>query len=406
MIVTAGSTTELVTSLARIIGGVEDSVLVPTVAGRGSPVSPSALAALDPRTALLVATSGSTGTSKIVQLSRDALIASAHATHRRLDGPGSWTCPLPPRHIAGLMTIVRALVASSPWNLVSPRLEDLMPPDDDAVPHYLSLVPTQLDTVVANAALTKVVSRFTRVLVGGAALPPSLREKALERGIPLVRTYGMTETAGGVVYDGSPLDDVVITFHLGDESIPATERAHGRISLTTPSAFLGYLGDDEATAATLSGMTVLTSDRGEWRDGRLVVTGRVDDVVQTGGVNVDLAALQRLVDDLEGQGKYVVFAVPDQRWGSLVLVARRVVGHEHPMIVDASDEITGLVARLGDRIEKAAAPRGLILVGDFPLTGSGKIDRLALRDLWQAAHGVAPAAMDRREASGMSDQGV
>ena len=158
--------------------------------------------------AVAIGTSGSTGTPKLALLTGSALRASAEATHERLSGPGQWMLPVPAHHVAGLQVLVRSVVAGT-----VPVVVDLtggftasafvaavhaLGPDTAS---YTSLVPTQLLRLLDDVLATKALGRFDAVLIGGAAFPPQLRERAVRAGVPVVATYGMSETAGGCVYD-------------------------------------------------------------------------------------------------------------------------------------------------------------------------------------------------------------
>jgi O-succinylbenzoic acid--CoA ligase len=313
------------------------------------------------------------------------------------------------------MTIVRACLAGRPWRQTAGDLAGLRRPAGDG-PHYLSLVPTQLYRALAQPATAAVLAAFDAVLVGGASLDPALRDAALGQGLRVIRTYGMSETAGGVVYDGEPLPGLSVSLR----PWPGAGTG-GRIAITGPTCFAGYLGQPAASAAVLSpaaappavldgafereaglsspdGLsgqpgqppaagavpaagvsapaavcrTFLTSDLGFWDGSRLQVTGRIDDVVQSGGADVDLAALQRQLDAVFGSSQVVAFAVPDLVWGSRIMAATA-----GPVTAD------DVADRLGGRIAAAARPRAVIRVEAMPLTSSGKADRRALATLWE-----------------------
>lgn len=310
-----------------------------------------------PGIALVVATSGSTGRPKGVLLPRRALAAAAAATHARLGGPGTWHCALPTSYVAGVMTLVRAHVAGIPPVVANPDLSDLA-----ARPgrNYLSLVPTQLHRGLADPAVAARLARFDAVLVGGAALAPEVRRRAAASGVAVVTTYGMSETCGGCVYDGVPLDGVDV----------AVEEASGRVTIGGPVLFAGYRLDPDASAAALVGGRFVTADRGAWADGRLSILGRVDDVVISGGVNVDLAEAQRAADEILGPpeaGGVVLVGVPDDAWGTRIVAVTTA-----PL---TTDEVR---RRLGVRLGRAALPRAVRRVGSLPRTASGKIDRQSL----------------------------
>lgn len=309
--------------------------------------------------AAVVATSGSTGNPKGVVLSRAAIRAGADATHQRLGGIGDWTLALPGHYVAGLMVIARAVVGGSRLRMAQSDLADL-PTDPGPGRHYLSLVPTQLIRALADPRTTSALAGQDAVLLGGAAVDPAWLDRAAVEGITVVTTYGMSETSGGCVYDGIPLPGVDIDL---DET--------GRVSIGGPVLFSGYRRRPDLTAQTLvdgpRGDRLLTSDRAEWTDGRLRVLGRLDDVVISGGINVDLAEVEaHCTAALDCQ--VAVLGVPDLEWGHRVVA------------VAATDHtLTELRARLRGSLPPAALPRDLVRVGSLPLTSSGKIDRLRLK---------------------------
>ncbi|BDZ56730.1 hypothetical protein GCM10025872_03870 [Barrientosiimonas endolithica] len=149
------------------------------------------------------------------------------------------------------------------------------------VRRYTSLVPTQLATVLDDPEATEALGTFDGVLVGGAATAPALLERARAAGVAVRTTYGMSETAGGCVYDGVPLEDTAVT--IGDD---------GRVGLSGPTVASGYLGESDRTAAvfdtdpTTGARRFWTDDVGELRDGVLHVVGRRDDLITTGGLKV------------------------------------------------------------------------------------------------------------------------
>lgn len=314
-----------------------------------------------PAGGVLVATSGSTGPARTVMLSAAAVQASARATHDRLEGPGDWVCALPIQHVAGMMTVARAVVAQRAVRFARRDLADLPEPGECS---YLSVVGAQLFRVLETPELVARLAGYAAVLVGGSAVSPALVRRAEAAGIRLVVTYGMAETCGGCVYDGVPLADVRVSL------------AGDRITLAGPMVFSGYRLDPAATAAVLRGDSVLTRDRGRWVDGRLEVIGRLDDVVISGGVNVDLAAAQRACDEEFGtpeQGGVVMLAVPDERWGQRVVA-----------VTTSELGLAQVGERLRPHLGPAALPRELRRVLRLAYTSTGKIDRVALQRDWEA----------------------
>ena len=169
---------------------------------------------IDDDVALVVTTSGTTGTPKGALLTAAALTASAAATHQRLGGPGSWLLALPAYHIAGLQVLVRSVLAGS----VPVELDVSGGFDISELPsavrrlgsgrRYASLVAAQLAKALTDPAAAAALAELDAVLIGGGPAPRPVLDAAAAAGIAVVRTYGMSETAGGCVYDGVPLDGV------------------------------------------------------------------------------------------------------------------------------------------------------------------------------------------------------
>ncbi|MCW2809859.1 MAG: menE [Friedmanniella sp.] len=329
------------------------------------------LAMLDPAAPLreanvgaVVSTSGSTGRPKGVVLSRTALLTSAVATHTRLGGPGDWLLALPGHYVAGLMVVVRAVAAGTTLAPVRSDLTDLPQALGRLGPRrYLSLVPTQLARACRDPRIAAALGRVDTVLLGGAAADPDLLLRARDLGITVVTTYGMSETCGGVVYDGRPLDGVGV--HLDDT---------GRIALSGPTLFSGYRGRPDLGAEVLRGGRLSTGDRGRWEAGRLTVLGRVDDVVVSGGLNVDLADVEQRLRGWPGWagGEVAVVGVPDPEWGTAVVA-----------VADRPVALADLRRWLSASGPAYAAPRSLHHLSALPRTSSGKIDRPALVALVQ-----------------------
>src|SRR5215207_1289650 len=169
--------------------------------------------------ALVVPTSGSTGKPKGVLLGAAALTASAEATHARLGGPGRWLLALPATHIAGLMVLVRSVLAGTepvaldltggfdPTAFATAAGRRILP--ESASRHYTALVPHQLAAVLDHGReAVEALAAFDAVLVGGSATPRDLLDRSRAQEARVITTYGMTETCGGCVYEGVPLDGV------------------------------------------------------------------------------------------------------------------------------------------------------------------------------------------------------
>ncbi|WP_454965689.1 AMP-binding protein [Arachnia propionica] len=299
----------------------------------------------------VVQTSGTTGSARRVVLSRDALRAAAGAARERVGGDLTWHLALPGRYVAGLMVQVRSAVAGRRAPVVPTDLEGLAPTGDgDAI----SLVPTQLHRALGDAAVTQRLRAFDLILLGGAPLGAGLRERARDAGLAVVESYGMSETSGGVVWDGKPLPGVWIGL------------CDGRVSIGGPTLFDGYLDDPAATAEAMEEGTLLTHDRGRWEGGRLVITGRVDDVVISGGVNVDLAEVRAAAARIDPET--AVLAVPDAEWGTRVV------------LFAPGGDLAGWREALAGALPRTWLPRQLVGT-PIPRTPGGKPDREALSGL-------------------------
>ncbi len=311
-------------------------------------------AARDPEP-LVVATSGSTGVPKGVLLSRDAMRASALATQERLGGPGQWVLNLPPSYVAGIQVLYRSVVAGTEPVVTT---DVLAAREQLGGRSYVSLVPTQLVRVMdGNSEQVEALAEFDRVLVGGGPLPTRVRRHAEENDIRVVQTYGMSETCGGCVYDGRPLDGIEVTLD-----------PDGQVLLRGPVLFDGYEGEPGRTAAALRDGWFLTDDLGRFEpDGRLQVIGRVDDVIISGGVKVPAGAVAASISADETVRAVEVLGTPDHEWGERVVA------------VVAADTTISL-AHVRSLVEpREWAPRQLVVVDRIPLLANGKPDRVALR---------------------------
>ncbi len=367
------------------------------------------------RTDLVLRTSGSTtGTGRLIAMSAAALVASARATHDHLGGPGTWVLPLPAHHVAGLQILIRSLLAGTAPVVVdtstgfSPTaLADALrsarsvtgPTAGSTTRLYVSLVPTQLVRVLRDPTAGRALAEADAVLLGGAAADPSLLARARRAGITVVTTYGMSETGGGCVYDGRPLDGVELAIQDPDAD------GAGRILLSGPVLAEGYLRDpDEADPDpdgtgraregfrhTGAGRVLVTSDRGRLRpDGRLEVLGRLDDVIVTGGVKVEPRYVEEALTGLETVAEACVVGLPDEQWGSVVVAAvvcELATGQEDSGSSDGRSRPDGAALReaIRDRLDGAHAPKRVVILQALPLRPSGKVDRRAVARLLAAA---------------------
>jgi o-succinylbenzoate---CoA ligase len=357
----------LLPALERVLGG-RDSALVAVPAGDervlralrvGEPI--------DDDVALVATTSGTTGAPKGALLTAAALTAGATATHDRLGGPGAWLLALPPYHIAGLQVLVRSALAGS----VPVELDITSGFDVTELPsavrrlgpgrRYASLVAAQLAKALADPAAVAALAELDAVLLGGGPAPRPILDAAAAAGIAVVRTYGMSETAGGCVYDGVPLDGVALRV-----------AADGRIVIGGATLAKGYRNPVDPDPFAEPGW-FYTDDLGTVSEsGVLTVLGRADDAISTGGLTVLPQPVEAALSTYPAVGDCAVFGIADDRLGQRVVAA--IVVHEG----SEAPTLETLRAHVTRTLDATAAPRELHVVDALPRRGIGKIDRAAL----------------------------
>lgn len=328
------------------------------------------IAQLQSTTAAVIQTSGSTGNPKRVELSAEALLASAAATEELL-GKGQWLLALPVHYIAGLMVLVRAFVSGEEPVIVrkySPEEFFERARQLGADKKFTSLVPAQLYQLleVATEQELQLLRQFDAILIGGQSLSADLADRAAQAGLSVISTYGSTETAGGAVYDGTPLPGVSATV-IGEE-----------IALSSPGLATGYLGNSELTHDRFivrdDQRWYLTGDYGTIREGTVIVAGRKDEIIISGGVKVDLSEVTEVVRTAPGMGSAVLVTLNDDKWGKIIGVAAD--GRLRTVRIP----LEALRAMVTEKLGAAAAPRILHYFDEgIPLTASGKPSRKEIK---------------------------
>jgi O-succinylbenzoic acid--CoA ligase len=318
--------------------------------------------ALEPSRAWAVmATSGTSGDPRLADLPRAAL-GSAVATSLdalEVEATDPWVCVLGPAHVGGLLVLLRGVLGGAPVTVLDRfdplRLVDVSPPGA-----HVALVPTMLHRLVeARMDLTA----FGVLLVGGAALDPELRARAETAGGRVVSTYGLTETCGGIVYEGWPLPGTEVRIATDD-----------RIEVRGPTLMDGYRDDPAATAAVFAVDGWLrTADIGERVGGRLRVLGRADDAIRTGALTVWPDEVESVLRGLAGVADVAVVGRPDEEWG------QRVEAYVVPADPSSPPTLEALRERCRDRLANHEAPRAIHLVEELPRTAGGKLRRGSLR---------------------------
>jgi O-succinylbenzoic acid--CoA ligase len=331
-------------------------------------------AALPVDAAAILYTSGTTGRSRGAVLTRAALLESAEASAANLgwqDGD-CWLLAMPLARVGGLSIVTRCLAAR--------RAVALAPAFDAvALPRWivqqrvtlLSLVPTMLALVLEAHPDWVAPSHLRALLLGGSAASPKLLARAARRGLPIVITYGCTETCSQVV--ATPYERRHDTAACGaGRPLPGVELRieQGRILVRGPMRMAGYVG-----AAPLAPEAWFdTGDLGQFdAAGCLHLLGRRADLIVSGGDNVYPAEVERVLEACPGIDAAAVFGVPDETWGQVV-VAALVHGAQPPSDDDLREHLAAQLA-------PHKRPRRIVFVPSLPLTAAGKPDRLALEGL-------------------------
>jgi O-succinylbenzoic acid--CoA ligase len=317
-----------------------------------------------PDTAVIIGTSGSTGEPKGVELSAAALGHSARASLARAGArPGErWLACLPVSHVAGLQVLVRSLVGGTEPVTAAEATARAVHDAADAGCAHVSIVPTQLVRLLGEQGGAAALARYRCVLVGGAAAGAAVLGEARAAGVRAVTTYGMSETCGGCVYDGVPLDGV--TVRAGED---------GRLRISGPVLMNRYHGRPDLTAAALAGGEFVTSDLGLVADGRVVVRGRADDVINTGGHKVVPGEVAAALSDCPGVREVVVVGRPDPEWGERVIAVVVPADPAEPPGLEL------LRTHVRARLPRYACPSEVVLTGTIPVLPSGKPDLAALK---------------------------
>lgn len=312
---------------------------------------------VDPGVVLVVPSSGTADVPRLAAFDRASIEAAVQTSAEALGASNAdrWLCCLPVEHIGGLMVLFRGVLLGG-----GVTIHERFDPEavlDELGVAFASVVPTMLERLVES---DEDLSSFRSILVGGARLDPGLRRRAELAGASVVETYGMTESCGGVVYDGVPLRGTQV--RIGPE---------GEIQLRGPTLMRGYRLDP-STPFTDDGW-LRTHDAGELDpDGRLRIAGRLDDLVITGGEKVWPGRVEGALAEHPRVREVAAAGRPDPEWGEHLTVWIVPVDPAEPPTLD------DLRAFAAETLPRYAAPRELILVDRLPRTRSGKVRRADL----------------------------
>jgi len=329
------------------------------------------MVALPDDAALIVFTSGTTGEPRAVVLTRTALLASANASAANLGWQPNdcWLLAMPIARVGGLSILTRCLAAR--------RAMALAPGFDAAkLPGWIerhratliSLVPTMLERVLNQHPDWRPPEFLRAVLIGGAATSPRLLERAARRRLPIIITFGCTETCSQVV--ATPYECRYEAGYSGaGRPLPGAQVrvVGGRIEVRGPMRMSGYVGQPPVDPQAWFD----TGDLGEFdAEGFLHVRGRASDEINTGGEKVHPLEVERLLEAYPGIDAAAVFGVADETWGQVVAAA--IVTPREPI-----DE-QKLVEFLRTRLASYKLPRLICAVPALPQSAAGKLERAAL----------------------------
>jgi o-succinylbenzoate---CoA ligase len=302
--------------------------------------------AVDDEIGLVMLTSGSSGVPKAVELTWDALVASAELTQASLRGttPPVWFPCLPANHIGGLAVLLRAVLSDA--TLLWTGDDDVQRASEEGATH-VSLVRTQLARFD--------VSSYYRVLLGGARPPEQLPANVMT-------TWGMTETGSGIVYDGVALRGVDVA------------SVDGELCVRTPTLFRSYRTSPRPRVTGPDGRDdwFPTGDAGTVTDGRVSVRGRIGFVINSGGEKIWPEELEAVISTLPQVADVAVTGVADPEWGQRVIAL---------VVSDGSDIDDALRAAAEERIGPWAKPKEIRYVSAIPRTSNGKVRRSELEGL-------------------------
>lgn len=327
-------------------------------------------AAIAPDVAAILFTSGSTGEPKGVMLPRRAFVASARASASRIPlAPGDrWLTPLSWSAMGGLSVLVRSLIARSEAELLPGADGASLRHSIDRGATVVSLVPALLGALLDDHQW-RPPEHLRAVLVGGAALDPTLHARAGDRGVPVLTTYGMTETCSQIAtaIPGEPGPEGAVGALLPGVRV----RIEGeQIQVAGPTLMRGYLGGggiaDDGWFAT--------GDTGRLQGRWLQVLGRTDDRISSGGSRVDPHAVESVLRRVDGVVDACVIGLPDPTWQELVAAVVVLAPGLNSDPVVESIRIRAAADLLGPE-----RPRRLRVAKRLPRTATGKIDRRRLK---------------------------
>jgi o-succinylbenzoate---CoA ligase len=350
----AWSLSELMARLAKALVADGPAISLSPVSGESVPA----------RISLAVNTTGSSGKIKEVGLSASSLLASAKSSNKFIGAKigDRWSLLLPLNHIAGINVLIRSLeLGTIPLDF---RNFSTNPESKYSSADFSAIVPTQLFRALnGNAELLEHLRGCRAVLVGGARLSSEMRNQAVENGIKVIETYGSTETAGGCIYDGQPLEGVEVEINKENLlRIKGAVLAHSYLNSTEP------LVDKDGWYTT--------SDLAYFDGEKVAIDGRNDDVLISGGENISLSAVESIISGKFPSLEIAAFTIADAQWGQILCCA--IVNTNLSAQADIESEIQEALTLAIGEIGKV---KRFLYLEELPLIGIGKVNRAELQGL-------------------------
>jgi len=339
----------------------------------------------DRRPLAVLFTSGSTGAPRAVELSRAAFVASASASAERLGWreDDRWLCVLPLAHVGGLSILIRCLIARRTVVLVERFDAKLVCEVIERERATLaSFVPTMLSRLLARDPTWRAPPSLRAVLLGGAPASEVLWSDVLDRRLPALETWGMTETCSQVataIPGESPRSPVPLHgWNVRSRS--------GRLEVMGPALLTRYIEHGPGSSPFSAGGWFSTGDLGTVNpDGSVSISGRADEIIVTGGENVSPFEVEQVLESVAGVRKAIASGIPDAEWGEIVAVALELEEDrcldfetgsaptpDHQVARDLQHTVT-------ERLATFQRPRRIIWLQRIPETSAGKVDRAEVR---------------------------
>lgn len=341
-------------------------------------------------------TSGTTGRPKIVTLKRRQMMVAAEASARnfRPDPNHFWLLCLPLNHIGGISIILRSLIYGSAIYRLSDFHEEMIKEFVGENPRFqaASFVPTMLKRLLDDP-LFKTHREFQSILLGGGPVSETLLRKSVERGVPIVSSYGMTETCAQIIANPllapsgmyTPLKSVGKPFppnelQIRDEDgYELGKNQSGEIWLRGPQVIDRYYRDEDNEGRFDKDGWFKTGDYGHLNGfGQLFIESRRVDLIVTGGENVNPVEVEQELERLPEIREAAVIGIPDEEWGQKVTAIITLRNGKSP-------DLNSLREQLKDRLMDFKVPKMLKIVPELPKTATGKIRKADLMEMFREA---------------------